>query len=115
MTRKLLYCSVLGSSRKVRDALGDPSHIVQIRVAGMFPSRIAFARAARDAGLLWAASDNAVSNYVRTYGQSTDHPGMVADHAHWQPETLYVARLNDHTEDYRPLADVLATPGGQDA
>ncbi len=83
---------VVAPGREVVEAVGQESHIVQVNVRGVFPSRVAFARAVMDADLAFG-SESSADRYIATYGDhGWDDPRM-------EPGQVYVQKLDARNGD----------------
>jgi len=90
-------------SRKLSAALGQRSHVQQVYLSGIFPSRAAFVRAAR-AELGRALEGALPASRIATIEVNDVEPDAVAD--------LFVTPKDVFTvgSDSRRLADLLPTP-----
>jgi len=81
----------IGYSHEIAEALGEPSHIVQVEIIGAFKSKTAFARALVDAKL--AQTARSALNAMRHSGGETWNETSVAVTSA-EPEQLFAGSLN---------------------
>jgi hypothetical protein len=93
------------TSAKLADAIGNDKGNNEVLVCGLFPSRIAFARALFEQKLVPWSKPNTLDRYLATYGSimpSVLSPGGV------EPGKVYV-RIGSGTElEYVPVSEVMA-------
>lgn len=109
-----VLCRYTTHDPEIARRLGLPSHVNQVRVAGIFASRAAFARAVVDAGLGFGAATS-VLRTMRTYDQQDDNPRAWDRALYAPPGVLFVEPLNPTrgTVPVRlepPVADVIGEP-----